>query len=144
MSVNQISIFLENKPGTLHEMTQVLDESRVDMRALSLAETEGFGIVRIIVNDVDEAVNVLRNAGYVCRMVPVVIVSIPNEPGGLNTVLSYLKDAGVNLDYMYAMEGGRIADHALMIFRVSDAAKAERVLKAKNIRIVSQADIREE
>ena len=108
MSVKQISIFVENRPGAMNEMTKVLAENNIDMRALSLAETEGFGIVRIIVDDAYEATTVLKDAGYINKLTPVVIVSIPDETGGLYKVLQILTDAEINVDYMYAILGGAI------------------------------------
>lgn len=144
MSVSQISIFLENRPGTLHEMTNVLDAGNINMRALSLAEADGFGVVRIVVNDVLEAANVLKDAGYICRMIPVVIVAIPDDPGGLNTVLGYFRDGNINLDYMYAMDGGKLSPSSLMVFRVNDVEKAERVLRKHKIRMITQEDIAQE
>lgn len=141
MSVNQISIFLENKPGTLFEMTKVLDDNNVNIRALSLSETEGFGIVRIIVGNVYEAQSVLRDAGYVYRVIPVVIAAVPDEPGGLNHILDILQKANVNIEYMYSMLDKGVADSALMILRVSNVEKAEIALDRENIRTVSKEEI---
>ena len=103
MSVKQISIFVENRPGAMHEMTNVLAENKIDMRALSLAETEGFGIVRIIVDDAYEATTVLKEAGYINKLTPVVVVAIPDEAGGLNRVLQIFTDNNINVDYLYAI-----------------------------------------
>ena len=141
MSVKQISIFVENRPGGMNEMTQVLADNNIDMRALSLAETEGFGIVRIIVDDAYEATTVLKDAGYVNKLTPVVVVSIPDETGGLNKVLQLLTDAEINVDYMYAILGGKSVNEAYMIFKVDDHKKAEKVLRAKGIKIVEQEEI---
>ena len=87
MSIRQISVFLENKPGKLNEMTSVLAQHNIDMRALSLAETKDFGIARIIVNDVYEATNVLKEADFVANLSPVLAYAIPDETGGLNKLL---------------------------------------------------------
>jgi len=141
MSIRQISVFLENKPGMLEAMTQLLAENKIDMRALSLAEAEGFGIVRIIVDDVYETMTVLKDAEFVCRITPVVAVVIPDEPGGLNNVLTALKDAQINIDYMYAFLGGDNVDHAYMIFRVHDEKAASEALKARGIKLVEQDEI---
>ncbi len=97
MSIKQISVFVENKPGALYAMTSVLAQNKVDMRALSLAETKDFGIVRIIVDNVYTAATVLKDAGYVHSVTPVVGVAIPDTPGGLNKVLqvrTYAKVTG--------------------------------------------------
>lgn len=141
MSVKQISIFVENRPGAMHEMTNVLAENKIDMRALSLAETEGFGIVRIIVDDAYEATTVLKEAGYINKLTPVVVVAIPDEAGGLNKVLQIFTDNDINVDYMYAILGGKSINEAFMIFKVDDPKKAESVLRAKGIRLVQQEEM---
>ena len=141
MSVKQISVFLENKPGTLLEMTGVLAEKQVDMRALSLAETSDFGIARLIVDDVYAASTVLKENGFIHNIASVLCVSIPDEPGGLNEVLQILSEAGVNVEYMYAFLGGKNVDHAYMIFRVQDRKAAAAALRSKDIRVVEQEEI---
>ena len=141
MSVKQISVFLENKPGTLLEMTGVLAEKQVDMRALSLAETSEFGIARLIVDDVYAAATVLKENGFVHNITSVLCVCIPDEPGGLNKVLQLLSAAGVNVEYMYAFLGGKTVDHAYMIFRVQDRKAAAAALRSKGIRVVDQEEI---
>ena len=141
MSIKQISVFLENKPGALYGMTGVLARNNVDMRALSLAETKDFGIVRIIVNNVYDATTVLKDAGYIHSVTPVVGVAIPDTPGGLNKVLQVLTDARVNVEYMYAFLGGKSVDHAYMIFRVQENKAAANALTAKGIKIVEQEEI---
>ncbi len=137
MSVKQISVFVENKPGAMCAMTGVLAENQVDMRALSLAETEDFGIVRIIVDDLDKASAVLKEAGYVYSLTPVLGVEIPDTPGGLNKVLEVLTQGEVNIEYMYAFLGAKDG-HAYMIFRVADPEKASAVLAAAGISTVEQ------
>ena len=141
MSVKQISVFLENKPGKLCAMTEVLAREQIDMRALSLAETKDFGIVRIIVDDVYKATTVLKDEGYVHSVTPVVGVAIPDVPGGLSQVLQVLGEAGVNVEYMYAFLGGRDVDHAYMILRVQDEQAAEAALGARGIRCVGQDEL---
>jgi len=141
MSIKQISVFLENKPGTLDDMTAVLADNNIDMRALSLAETEGFGIVRIIVDDVYEASNVLKDAGFVNKLTKVIAVAIPDEPGGLHKVLSVLRAEGININYMYASLGGKDSDHAYMIFKVADQKAAISVLQKGGIHVADQDEI---
>ncbi|MBR1814669.1 MAG: ACT domain-containing protein [Lachnospiraceae bacterium] len=138
MSVKQISVFIENKPGTMHELTKVLAENHIDMRALSLAETEGFGIVRILVDDVMETSSVLKDAGYIYQLTPVVVVAVPDEPGGLNKVLTVFTAAGINLNYMYAIPGKTTA---YIIFRVEDVKLAEKELRQAGIHIADQEEI---
>ena len=141
MSLKQISVFLENRPGTLYTMTSALAQSGVDMRALSLAETKDFGIVRLIVDDVYAATTVLKDAGFIHSLTPVLGVVIPDEPGGLNQVLRILTNAGVNVEYMYAFLGGADANHAYMIFRVQDEAAAASALSTWGIRMVDQDEV---
>ena len=141
MSVKQISVFLENKAGAMQGMTQTLADNKIDMRALSLAETNDFGIVRLIVDDVYAASTVLKEAGYIHNITPVLGVAIPDEPGGLNTVLKVLGAADINVEYMYAFLGGASAEHAYMIFRVQDRKVAAAALRSKGIRIVDQEHV---
>ena len=141
MSVKQISIFVENKPGAMNEMTRVLAEHQVNMRALSLAETEGFGIVRIIVDDVLNTSTILKDAGYVSQMNSVIIVELPDQAGGLNKILEVLTEAKINIQYMYAILGGRKADKAYMILRVDDTKKAEAALHTKGINMIDQDEV---
>ena len=141
MSVKQISVFLENKPGALYALTGVLAQNKIDMRAFSLAETSDFGIARIIVDDVYKTTTVLKDAGYVHNITPVLGVAIPDVPGGLNKVLQVLADARVNVEYMYAFLGGKKGDSAYMIFRVADNTKAAAALNNRGIRIVEPGEI---
>ena len=141
MSVKQISVFLENRAGALESMTAVLGENKIDMRALSLAETKDFGIVRIIVDDVYEATTVLKEAGYVHTLTPVVVIAIPDEPGGMNKVLKVFTKAGINIEYMYAFLGGADAKHAYMVFRPDDTKAAASAAKSAGMRLVDQEDI---
>ena len=141
MSIKQISVFLENKPGALYAMTGVLAQNQVDLRALNVAETKDFGIVRLIVDNVYTATTVLKDAGYIQSVTPVVGVAIPDVPGGLNRVLQVLADAKVNVEYMYAFLGGKDVNHAYMIFRVQDHRAAAAALGARGIRCVEQDEI---
>lgn len=140
MSVNQISVFLENKPGTLNKMTKILAEHEIDMRALSLAETKDFGIARIIVDDTLAATTVLKEADFVASLTPVLAFDIPDEPGGLAKLLDIFTSAGVNIEYMYAFLGGKNVSNATMIFRVADTKKAEAALVNKGLRPLTQED----
>lgn len=141
MSIKQISVFVENKPGAMSAMTAVLAANNIDMRALSLAETADFGIVRIIVDNVYAATTVLKDAGYIHSVTSVLGVAIPNVPGGVNKVLNVLTDAGVNVEYMYAFLGKKEKNHAYMIFRVQDDVAATNALANNGIRSLNQEDI---
>ena len=138
MSVNQVSVFLENKPGTLNKMTEVLATNKINIRALSLADTSEFGIVRMIVNDVFDATNVLKENNFVATLTPVLVYAIADEAGYLNQLLNKFREADVNIEYMYAFAG---KERAYMIFRVNDTKKAEAVLNAKGLKSLTQEEI---
>ena len=142
MSVKQISVFLENKPGKLSEMTALLAENNIDIRALSLAETENFGIVRVITDDPMRTVQVLKDEGYICSLTPVVAVAIEDKPGALVNLLDTMADAGINLEYTYAFLAKK-ANSACIAFRVADSEAASRLLTAKGIKTLSQEDLPE-
>ena len=140
MNVKQISVFLENKPGYLFSMTRVLADHGIDMRAFSLAESSDFGIARLIVDDVLATATVLKEAGFVCSLTPVLAVSVPDVPGGLNQVLSLLSADDINVEYMYAFLGGK-SGKAYMVFRVADVARAAASLIASGIKLVEQDEL---
>ena len=141
MSLNQISVFVENKPGKLQALTEILAKMDVNMRALSLAETAEFGIVRIIVDDLDAAAGVLKKENFVHTITKVLGVAIPDEPGGLNRVLRVLSENGINVEYMYAFLSRKDLCHAYMIFHVQSPAAAVSALAEKGIACVSQEDL---
>ena len=141
MSLKQISVFLENKPGMMFSVTELLAQNNIDMRALSLAETSEFGIVRLIVDDVYATSTVLKDAGFIHNITKVLGVAIPDEPGGLNTVLSVLEESQINVEYMYAFMGGKDVSHAYMIFRVEDRKAAVAALGQKGIKCIDQDEL---
>lgn len=140
MTVKQISVFLENRPGAMAEFTDVLSQNSIDMRALSLAEASDFGIVRIIVDDVYNTMQIIKDAGYICSAAKVLAVAIPDEPGGLAKVIRYLGDNGINVEYVYAFTTTQ-KDVAYMIFRVKDNEKAISVLTKNGVKLMSQDDL---
>ena len=140
MSVNQVSVFLENKPGTLNKMTEVLAAGNINIRAMSLADTKDFGIARMIVNNVYEATTVLKNADFVATFTPVLVYAVSDEAGGLNKLLKTFTEADVNIEYMYAFAGKK---SAYMIFRVNDTKAAEKILTAKGLKSLTQEEIAE-
>lgn len=140
MSVNQISVFLENKPGTLNKMTNVLADHNINIRALSLADTNDFGIVRMLVNNVYEAANVLKDENFIARFTPVLIYAISDEAGSLDKILKAFTESDVNIEYMYAFAG---KERAYMIFKVTDVKKAETLLNAKGLKSLTQEQIAE-
>ena len=142
MTVRQISVFLENRPGALHEFTQLLEAHNIDLRALSLAESEDFGIVRVIVDDPLRASQVLKEEGYVSSMTKVLAVEIEDKPGALVGILNVLGEKKINLEYMYAFLAKK-ANSAFVDFRVADNDEAIRVLSESGIHTVSQEEMQE-
>ena len=140
MTVKQISVFLENRPGALAEFTKVLQKSNIDLRARSLAEHEDFGIVRVIVDSPYDTIQILKEEGYVCSITKVIAVELEDKPGSLVRMLSVLGDNGVNLEYSYAFFG-RKAKSAFLILRVEDNEAAIKVLREHGITPVCQDEM---
>ena len=143
MAIKQISVFLENKPGMLDAMTKVLADAGITLRAMSLAETKDFGIVRMIVDDVFDTATVLKDHDYISTMTSVVAVMIPDVVGGLNRVLTTLTKEQVNLEYMYSTLAGNASGNAYMILRVEDVEKTESALKAAGFVLADQSRMSE-
>ena len=135
MQIRQVSVFLENKVGRVMEITEVLGENKINLRALSLADTSDFGILRMIVDKVDQAIKALKDKGFIVKETEVVAVEVPDKPGGLAQVLEILCIANINVEYMYAFFE-QPNDKALLIFRFDDSKRAIEVLSAKGILIV--------
>ena len=127
MKVEQISIFLENKPGGLAEVTKILKDAQINIRALSLADTTDFGILRLIVSDVEKAKESLKASGITVGRTVVVAVEVPDTPGGLNSILELLNQEGVNVEYMYAFVE-RSGENAVIIFRFDNPDRAIELL----------------
>lgn len=136
MKVEQISIFIENKSGRLAEVTRVLGEAGVNIRALSLADTSDFGILRLIVNKTDEAKAVLKSKGFTVNKTDVVAVEVPDRPLGLNSILEILDQGKVNVEYMYAFVE-RCGENAVIIFRFDNTDEAIQVLTQGGITILT-------
>jgi hypothetical protein len=135
MKVEQISVFLENKPGALAEVTRILGESGVNIRALSLADTKDFGILRLIVNDTEKAREILGRKGLTVRMTEVVAVEVPDRPGGLAEILKVLFEADINVEYLYAFVQ-QSGENAIIIFRFDETDRAIEVLSKKQVKIL--------
>lgn len=135
MKVEQISIFLENKSGRLAEVTKVLGEHNINIRALSIADTTDFGILRLIVNKPDSAYQVLREAGFTVSTTEVIAVEVKDEPGGLAQVLEVLQRDNINIEYLYAFLQ-KATNAALVVFRVEQIDEAIRVLQENNISVL--------
>jgi hypothetical protein len=135
MKVEQISVFLENKPGALAEVTRILGESGVNIRALSLADTKDFGILRLIVNDNEKAMKILGRKGLTVRKTEVVAVEVPDRPGGLAEIMKILAEASINVEYLYAFVQ-QSGENAIIIFRFDETDRAISVLSGKKVRIL--------
>jgi hypothetical protein len=140
MKVKQLSVFLENQSGRLARVADALASEGINIRALSLADTSGFGILRLIVSDLPRARDVLQNKGLTIRETEVIAVEIPDRPGGLARVLNVLAANGINVEYMYAMPG-RSAGNAIMVFRIEAADEAIAVLQANGVGVLSSEDV---
>jgi hypothetical protein len=140
MKVEQISVFLENKAGRLAEVTKVLGEGGINIRALSLADTTDFGILRLIVDQYDKAREILKQHGFTVGKTEVVAIEVPDRPGGLAWVLQILSDSDVNVEYMYAFvqHSGK---NAVIIFRFDNLEKAIELLKQQGVRIYSGEEV---
>ncbi len=131
MKVEQISIFLENKPGGLENVTRILRDANINIRTLAVADTSDFGIVRLIVDHVVDAVGVLKANGYTVSRTNVVAVEVPDQPGGLHSILDVLAQAKINIEYMYAFVE-RSGENAVMLFRFDNPDAAIDVLLKNN------------
>ena len=135
-TIKQISIFVENQPGKLAELTRLLADADIDLRTLSLADTRDFGILRVIVNKPNETEKLLKANEWTYKTAEVIGVKLPDRPGGVAEVLEAINEAGVNVEYMYAFVN-RIPGRADTVFRVDDIATTISALKAKGIEILT-------
>ncbi|MDD3310838.1 ACT domain-containing protein [Pseudodesulfovibrio sp.] len=135
MKVDQLSIFLENRAGRLAEVTRILSEAGVNIRALSLADTSDFGILRLIVSDFETAKDKLKENGFTVGRTSVVAVEVPDHPGGLHNILSMLQDSNINVEYMYAFVQ-QSGDSAVLIFRFDRTDQGIELLQKNGINIV--------
>lgn len=141
-TVKQISVFLENHSGQLADLTKILLDNNIDIRTLSIAEAAEFGIVRMIVNDTEKTMTVLKEAGYVSSITPVIAVAVRDEPGGLYEILEVMRKGDVNLEYAYAFIAKKRVG-AYVIFHVSEAdtEKAVEVLSKNSIQLIAQKEL---
>jgi len=140
MKVEQISVFLENKSGRLAEVTDILAKEGINLRALSLADTADFGILRLIVNDMEKAKKVLKDNKFTVGRTEVVAVEVPDRPGGMAGILAILGEAGINVEYMYAFVQ-KSGEHAVIIFRFDDPEGAIKSLQKKGVRILKGEEV---
>ena len=142
MKVEQISVFLENKPGSLEHATRVMRDASINIRTLSLAETVDFGILRLIVNDVEKANKELKQAGFRVSKTVVVAVEVPDKPGGLHSIMEVLSKEAINVEYLYAFVE-KSGQNAVIIFRFDAPEKAIEVLLAHKFTVVPGAQLYE-
>ena len=142
MYVKQISVYLENTKGQLAEITRIIASHGIDIRALSLADTTSFGILRLILNKPYEAQSVLANAGYTVALTPVIAIGVPDTPGSLSKAVELLSDNDISIEYMYAFMSNK-KDQAMSILRVDDGDKAVEVFRRANISFYGESDIEE-
>ena len=140
MTINQLSIFVENKAGTVAQITKSIADAGVSIRALSVADTQEFGILRLIVSDVEKAKEALSKNDCVVSITKVIGVEIPDVAGGLSNVLELMSKSAINVEYLYAFItiSGK---HAYVVLRVEDNDKATKILTENGVKLVSQADI---
>jgi hypothetical protein len=142
VKVQQISIFVENKSGRLAEVTDILAKNAINIRALSLADTADFGILRLIVNDLEKTVTLLKDNGFTVSKNEVVAVVVPDRPGGLASILGALQGKGVNVEYMYAFVQ-KNEGNAVLIFRFDELEKAITTLQAAGVRMLTGDEVQE-
>jgi hypothetical protein len=138
MTIHQISVFLENRAGQLAEIAAILSDNAIDMRAMSIAESADYGVLRLIVSDPEKAASTLLAKGYILSMTPVLAVSVPDEPGALTHILDVLSKNAISLEYAYAALTTK-AEQAYMVFRVADNERAISVLTDAGITVVPQS-----
>jgi hypothetical protein len=142
MNIRQLSLFLENRPGQLRVPCQVLGEAGIDILTMSLADTQQFGILRLVVKDWEKARRTLEGAGIVVNVTDVLAIDVPDRPGGLAGILEAFERAGLGVEYMYALDAGRERGRfATLIFRVGDPERAAKLLREAGVRLLSSEEL---
>ena len=141
MAINQLSVFLENKPGSLIEVTDVLGKAGIDIRAMSIADTRDFGILRLIVSDTQSAKDLLSGIGCVASITSVVGVAVSDQPGALTQITRILCENGTNIEYMYAFLTRR-GSSAYVVLRVNNNGLAEKLLAERGVELLCEDDIK--
>jgi hypothetical protein len=140
MKIQQVSIFLENKKGRLSDVCSVLGKSGVNIRALTVAESEDFGVLRIVVDKPEPTLKLLKENGFAAKLTPIVAVEVPDRPGGLAAVLKILTDNDINVEYMYGFVE-KFGDNAMLVFRFDDPDKTVELLRKSGIKVLGNQDI---
>jgi hypothetical protein len=141
MFVKQVSVFIENKPGSLAEITELLGDNGIDLVSLSIADTTQFGILRGIVADYEKAVELIAGAGYTAKLTDVLAATVRDEPGGLAQILRQLADHQLDVEYLYSTVKNA-GNNALIIFRVKEPERAAQVLTQCGVRLLKQEEVR--
>lgn len=140
MAIRQLTVFVQNRKGTMVSLTDILAKNNVNIRALSIAETEDFGVLRLIVNDENAATKILEENGYLIKAIDVVGVKIGDKPGALTAALEVLDKADINVEYLYAFMT-RTEKHAYVVLRVENNDAAESALESAGFHLITNADI---
>ena len=140
MAIRQLSVFVENKKGSLHEITDTLAKAGIDLRSMCLADTTDFGIVRMITNEPERAKKVLDDAGHAANVREITAFAVPDVPGGLAKVLSLLEGRGINIEYLYALITGE-AGKAYAVMRTDDTEHTEEILQSEGVEILEEGNI---
>jgi len=141
MTVKQISVFLENKRGRLADVTGILREKGINIRALALADTADFGVLRIIVSDAEACIKALRERGFIAQATEVLAVQMADRPGGLHSILTVLDTTGINVEYMYAFVERR-GDAAVVVLKIDEPTKASEALRQAGVTFLTAEDLR--
>ena len=141
MAVKQISIFVENKEGRIKKAIDTLAKQNINIRALSIADTTKYGILRLIVSDNEKAIEALENDGFIVKENEVIILAVPDEPNGLNSTLAVFDEKGINLEYLYAFVSSK-TDEAIVVMRLENMEKAIDALNESNVKILDENDIK--
>lgn len=140
MKLNQISIFLENREGRLYEACSLLGEHKINIRALTIAESDQFGILRVVVDKPEEAMALLKKNGFTADLTDIVAVEVDDKPGGLAKILKIIYDNRINIEYMYGFVE-KSSEKALLVFRFDDSDKAISILTDNKIKVIGKKDI---
>ena len=140
MAVKQLSVYVENRIGGLADVTRAMADAHIDMRAISLADTKNYGILRVLCDDPDRAFLTLKERGLTVSAREVLAFAVPDVPGGMSEIVEELSEGGINIEYVYAATN-RDENNAFVIMRVSDNDRAEAILKEHNVKLLTKADL---
>ena len=142
MAVKQISIFVENKEGRIKKAIDTLAKENINIRALSIADTAKYGILRLIVSDNEKAIEALEKDGFIVKENDVIILAVPDKPNGLNSILAVFDEKGINLEYLYAFVSSK-TDEAIVVMRLEDMDNAIKALEKSDVKILEENDIKD-